>query len=278
VQGKQYSKTAWMAAVVRAAHQTLDHGSIFPDPLACRMLGSHAEASVAAVSNPEGRRASLIAAVRSRFAEDRIAACVAAGVRQAVVLGAGLDTFGLRNPYPELTVFEVDHPSTQALKQGCIKTAGLTVPETLRFVPVNFEHGSIDSRLSAAGFDRCKPACFLWLAVVVYLTLDAILKTLDFVATVPGSELVLDYFEPLENYPIDATEDRQNLIWRAKTAAELGEPFISYFQPQTILTLLTTRGFTEIEDLEARIVGSRYVNSEGISEQPGAHILRATRV
>lgn len=266
-----------MAAVVRAVHQTLDHGSVFPDPLACRILGSHAEASIAIASSPDGRRASRFAATRSRFSEDRLSMCVASGVRQAVILGAGLDTFGLRNPYPELSVFEVDHPSTQALKQGCIRVAELAVPETLRFVPLDFERQSLKSQLSAAGFDHNKSACFLWLGVVVYLTMDAILNTLDFMALVPDCELVLDYFDPPESYASDAKADRDDLARRAKIAADFGEPFISYFQPHTIAPLLTSRGFTEIEDFEARDIGARYFKPDVNSEQAGSRILRAKR-
>jgi methyltransferase (TIGR00027 family) len=67
-------------------------------------------------ADPSTRLIRLFIALRSRFAEDSLAAAVSRGVRQAVILGAGFDTFALRNPHAALglRVFEVDHPATQA--------------------------------------------------------------------------------------------------------------------------------------------------------------------
>ena len=59
-------------------------------------------------------------AVRSRYAEDRLAEAVAKGVTQYVILGAGLDTFAYRNPFPSLRVFEVDFPATQEWKRAML--------------------------------------------------------------------------------------------------------------------------------------------------------------
>jgi len=89
------SRTALAAARHRAAHQLLEHGSIFADPLAVRILGDEASnISQEAEHNPSGRRMRIFIAVRTRFAEDALAAAVERGVRQLVVLGAGLDAAG----------------------------------------------------------------------------------------------------------------------------------------------------------------------------------------
>jgi len=48
--------------------------------------------------------------VRSRYAEEQLVTAVSRGVKQYVVLGAGLDTFAYRNPYPDVLVFEIDYP------------------------------------------------------------------------------------------------------------------------------------------------------------------------
>ena len=71
----------------------------------------------------------LFIAARSRFSEDTMANCVSAGVRQVVVLGAGLDTFSLRNPFAGVHVFEVDYAATQSWKRERIKAAGLVEPQ-----------------------------------------------------------------------------------------------------------------------------------------------------
>lgn len=118
-----------------------------------------------------GLRAGLVA--RSRFAEDELARAVAAGVRQYVVLGAGLDTFAYRNSHTEigLQVFEVDHSSTQQWKQQCLSEAGIPVPETLHFVPMDFERDQLAQALTQSGLRTDQPTCFSWLGVTVYLEL-----------------------------------------------------------------------------------------------------------
>ena len=79
-------------------------------------------------------------AVRSRYVEDQLARLVAQGVTQYVVLGAGLDTFAYRNPFPSLHVLEVDFPATQQWKQQMLAEAQIAPPANLTFVPVDFEH------------------------------------------------------------------------------------------------------------------------------------------
>ena len=108
------SYTARMAAAHRAAHQELESGRVFRDPLAARILGEDAAAVIGDhLGGPaQTRQVRLYAAARSRIAEDALAAAVLTGIRQAVVLGAGLDTLGCRNPFEAqgLRVIEIDHP------------------------------------------------------------------------------------------------------------------------------------------------------------------------
>ena len=94
MQPGQPSRTAFGAAAHRAVHQVLERGRIFTDPLAMRILGADAEAAVRDAENdPSRRKLRLFIAARTRFAEDALTAAVARGVRQLVVLGAGLDTY-----------------------------------------------------------------------------------------------------------------------------------------------------------------------------------------
>jgi methyltransferase (TIGR00027 family) len=100
---KQPSRTALGAAAYRAAHQVLDGGDIFLDPMALAILGPEADVMVERISaGPGSGPLRNFMAARSRYAEDCLAAAVARGVRQIVVLGAGFDTFGLRNPHAHL--------------------------------------------------------------------------------------------------------------------------------------------------------------------------------
>src|SRR5205814_9309872 len=148
----------------------IDQPVVFADPLATRIVGREAAEVLAA--NPRHFETSPIAsylrafvAVRSRIAEDELGLAVARGVRQYVVLGAGLDTFAYRNPYPAgaVRVFEVDHPATQAWKRRALADAGIPIPPSVTYANVDFEREAIGGRLEAAGFDRHTPAFFSWL-------------------------------------------------------------------------------------------------------------------
>ena len=129
-------------------------------------------------------------AARSRYAEDRLAEAVAQGVTQYVVLGAGLDTFAYRNPFPALRVFEVDFPATQVWKRTMLEEAAIALPSNLVFVALDFEHQTLAEGLTQAGLDLQKPAFFGWLGVVPYLTLDAFRATLSVVAQMPAGSAV----------------------------------------------------------------------------------------
>ena len=146
------SKTAYRVALRRAAHQLLDVPKVLDDPVALRIVGREAAAALAAdprhfETTPIAPYLRAFMAARSRCAEDELALAVKRGVAQYVVLGAGLDTFAYRNPFSTLRVFEVDFPATQAWKQTCLADAGIVVPDSLRFVPVDFASQTIDERL-----------------------------------------------------------------------------------------------------------------------------------
>src|SRR6202035_2376343 len=110
-----------------------DTPRVFDDPVALRIIGSQAAAELASgpIGSTPGRRLRAFLVARSRFAEEHLAAAVARGVTQYVVLGAGLDTFAYRNPFPDLQVFEVDFPATQAWKRKLLDATGIAIPATL---------------------------------------------------------------------------------------------------------------------------------------------------
>ena len=198
------SRTAWGVAAHRAAHQILEQGRIFSDPLAVRILGQDAETVAReAEEHPSRRAMRIFVALRSRFAEDALAAAVERGMSQVVVLGAGLDTFAYRSTLRDrLRIFEVDHPATQAWKRELIEAAGIAIPGSLTFAPIDFEHQTLDEGLAAAGFERSRQTFFTWLGVVPYLTEEAVWSTLSFIASLPnGAHVVFDYSDPPESLP-----------------------------------------------------------------------------
>jgi methyltransferase (TIGR00027 family) len=181
----------------------------------------------------------------------------------------------LRNPHAGLRVFEVDHPATQAWKRECLVQAGLVLPDSLAFAPVDFESQTLADGLAAAGFDRTCPAFFLWLGVVPYLTHSAIASTLDFIAGIRSSEVVFGYSEPLENYP---PERRARAEMLAARVAAIGEPWISHFDPPVLTALLRAKGFNEIEDLGPAAIARRFLGADqDHPDSVGAHVIRARR-
>ena len=275
----QPSQTARGAAVYRAIHQMLEGGVIFSDPFASKILDDETRASLdETAADLSLRPMRLFIAARSRFSEDTLAACVTRGLRQVVVLGAGLDTFSLRNPYAGLglRVFEVDYPATQNWKRERLAQAGLAIPASLTFAPVDFERQSLAEGLAAAGFGADRPAFFQWLGVVPYLTREAFAATLDFISRVPDSEVVFDYAEPFDNYPI---ERRANIMAVAERAASRGEPWLSLFDPAELSKILRNKGFGFVEDLGLAELTGRFYGTlrQGITIGPGGHVLRAQR-
>ncbi|MEU6565125.1 class I SAM-dependent methyltransferase [Nocardia nova] len=268
------SRTALATARARAYHQVADRQLILTDPLAERILDTGIEEDTE-LSGTTTRPRRLFFAARSRFAEDRVAVAAAAGVRQVVILGAGLDTFAYRNPFPDLRVFEVDHPATQAWKRERLDAAGIDRPETVTFVPVDFETQYLARELAAAGFVRTDPVVFVWLGVVFYLTPEAASTTLEYIAAQAAPvDVVFDYLQPADN---DA--DRARLRERsARLAATVGEPFFSYFTPADIADRLRALGFTEIEDHAGTDLVAGYLDDPGEFAGDPPQPLRAIRI
>jgi methyltransferase (TIGR00027 family) len=252
------SRTALSVALRRAAHQLYDSPVVFQDPMAVSILGSaYAEELRRTPLRPDrpfsvALRAFLVA--RSRYAEDNLRRAVESGVRQYVLLGAGLDTFAYRNPFAGLRVFEVDHPATQQWKRELLQRNNIAIPDSIGYTPVDFEHQSLPEQLRAAGFNFQAPSFFAWLGVVPYLTLEAFRTTLSFVsAQAPGSGLTLDYGQPRSALPPLERLAHDSLASRVE---KVGEPFRLFFTPAEIAAEFSH--FHSLEDLGAAEINARY--------------------
>ena len=271
------SRTALMIARQRAAHQVLDHGSILDDPFAMRILRED-EKDVLQFANghPLASIGRLFTAARSRIAEDALSEAVERGVRQIVILGAGLDTYALRNPHSarEIRIHEVDHPATQAWKRQRLAEAQIALPPWLLFVPVDFERDDVGEKLAAAGFEQNSPAFFTWLGVVPYLTQDAIGRTLDYISSIQNSEVVFDYMEPPEAF---SEELRQLEKARTEQLKKIGERSVSRFEPAGMAAILRSHGFCAIEDFSFQEIASRFGSAvQGLAPgHAGLHVVHA---
>jgi methyltransferase (TIGR00027 family) len=284
MQEGKFSRTAQRVAIRRAAHQLLDEPRVLDDPLALRIIGSEDEAALR--SDPKedhafARAFRAFMAARSRYAEDELARAVASGVSQQrvtqyVILGAGLDTFAYRNPHPGLRVFEIDHPATQAWKREHLDAAGIPIPPSLTFVPVDFEHQTLADALASSGLNTNAPAFFSWLGVTPYLTCEACMTTLSVIARMPaGSGVVFDF--AIDPALLNAGQ-RQALDALSARVARYGEPFQLFFDPAKLQAELKALGFHRTEFLQGAQINARYFQNraDGLQVRGGlGHLMSA---
>jgi len=275
------SMTALGVARHRAAHQMLDKPLVFEDPLAMAILGPDSAIQLAAWHPlPEPRTSRYLRAfvsVRSRYSQDELALAVERGVQQCVILGAGLDTFAYRNPYPGLRVFEVDHPATQERKRAQLQSSGISIPDSLSFVPVDFERETFVDGLGRAGFRPKVPAFFSWLGVVPYLAVETTLETLRLIASLaPLNTLVFDYPEPRESL---SEQHRAAFDRLTSRVAAAGEPLKGFFVPAELKAQLHGMGFDSLEDLHAEAINARFFagRDDGLRVAGLAHLVCARR-
>lgn len=250
------SRTALRVAHRRAVHQVLDQPCVLTDPVAIPLLGPEFGYDSSREMHPIARAFRAFMAVRSRYAEDRLAASLAEGVEQYVILGAGLDTFAYRNPFPHLRVFEVDFPATQEWKRSLLAAASIVPPANLTFVPLDFEHKTLAAGLAGAGFDGTRPAFFGWLGVVPYLTLPAFRATLETIAALPaGTAVSFDYGVSPHSMSI---LHRMAFHALAGRVAKAGEPFRLLFAPEQLDAEIIRAGFRRFEQLGAEELNGLY--------------------
>jgi methyltransferase (TIGR00027 family) len=262
------SRTALGVAIRRAAHQLADQPPVLDDPIALRLVGGDFADKMERAMHPVGRDARAYMAVRSRYVEEQLAEFTARGGAQYVVLGAGLDTFAYRNPYPALRVLEADLAASQKAKRRMLARAGIAVPPSLSYAALDLEHHTLAEDLARAGLDARRPAFFGWMGVAPYLTLEAFRSTLRTIAQMPaGSGVGFDY---------TVAPERLNAVGRvafervSERVAAAGEPFRLFFTPETMEAELRGAGFTRFEQLDYEQLNERYFRerADGLKLSP----------
>ncbi|HUW35875.1 MAG TPA: class I SAM-dependent methyltransferase [Rhodocyclaceae bacterium] len=255
---REPSRTALATAYLRAAHQLLDATPpILDDPVAVRLLGAGAAERIRAAAGhyrtPGALALRAHVVLRSRFAEDRLAAAVGRGVSQYLILGAGFDTFALRQPAwaQSLRIFEIDQPATQAAKRARLSESGLAMPANAAFADIDFERESLRAGLHRQRISSQTKTFFSWLGVTMYLSEAAIDAALQTMASFPsGSEVVLTFLQP--SGPAAAASPLADRV------AGIGEPFVSRFEPDALREKLLAAGFTQVAFLSSEEAGARY--------------------
>jgi methyltransferase (TIGR00027 family) len=276
------SVTAQRVAMRRAAHQLLDDPKVFDDPVALRIIGRESASALQAdpyqfEATPLSPYLRAFVAARSQYAEDELSLGVRRGVRQFVILGAGLDTFAYRNPYPEsvLHVFEVDHPTTQTWKRARLEEVGITLPGNLTFAPVDFETQTLEEGLRSAGYNLDKGTFFSWLGVTEYLTTEAVMVALRFIASAKvGSGVVFDY---MISPSLLTSARRSRLDALSRRVASAGEPWQAFFDPEVLTKDLRAMGFGYVEDRGPEEINARYFKNRKDGLQVGSlsHLMKA---
>ena len=263
----QRSRTSDWVALLRALYSEAPPDlAVIDDPLAASLLPNGLRRLARWTARlPFGARAahralgalslglSFDVPLRSAAIDDVVRRVVAAGARQLVLLGAGLDARAWRMPELEqVTVFELDHRSTSAYKQ---ESVGELAPLAQRVchIGIDFEVERIDAALIAAGFDSTRESCWIWEGVSMYLSRSAIEATLGVIAELscPASTLVMTYIPP--DYGPSALK-----AVAGRLAHLLGEPVLGEIEPREIESALSSLGFDVKSDDAAPDWARRY--------------------
>ncbi|MFC9515818.1 class I SAM-dependent methyltransferase [Nocardiaceae bacterium NPDC056970] len=186
-----------MSAAARAAHAIADSPPhLIVDDTArqiCAAAGSPSplDFHLAHPGEPVLAAARLSAVTRSAYTERLLQA---SGIRQYVLLGAGLDTSAWRMP-ASCTVWHVDLPGVLAWRSSLLERAD--VPDRGVSVPADLSADDPVAELVHAGLHTDEPTFVSWLGVSMYLDADAVQQTFASLGTLaPSSELVFDHIVP----------------------------------------------------------------------------------
>lgn len=266
----QPSRTAVQNALFRALEARRPaSGRVADDPLAIRFLTPEFRLLAGLARVPAARRlieefidhrwpcvrGGVIA--RTRLIDEKVMAELPR-VRQAVILGAGFDSRAYRlPPMRQVTVFEVDHPATQAAKRRVVRRGAGERAGQVRFVPVVFGTDDPAGKLAGSGFEPGAATLVLWEGVTNYLDPAAVDATFRFLATAvgPGSPVVFTY---VDRGVIDGTARFEGAQTTLRAVRRVGEPFTFGLDPAEVAGYLAERGFrlewdTAVSDAAARL-------------------------
>ena len=258
------SSTAFRAAILRAVHQLIDEEpKILDDPVVLRLLDASTLDHIRL--NPDKFRTPRMTALRShivmrsRYTEDCLAEATHNGVRQYLILGAGLDTFPYRQPHwaGALHIFEVDHSASQLSKRERLTMAGIEAPSNVELIALDFETTSLRDCLRKSSFDFEKPAFLSWLGVTMYLSTDAIDAVFRFVSSLPrSSEIVFTFASPAST--VNGKGSEPFIAPFTTWAAAHGEPWRTRFEPSDLAHRLHALGFSTVSFLSGSEANTRY--------------------
>ncbi len=277
---RRASKTAEVVAAVRAAHLLYDFPVVFHDPYAIdltsrmwRFFARHhlayrfvAEYLLKALRPVRGQILG-----RARYCDELLERAIQGGIRQCVIVGAGLDSLAIRRPdlAKMLTIYELDHPRSQETKRQRLASIVAATPTNLVYVPVDFEHSTVVQALNTTSYQLQAPAFFSWLGTTLYLSEEAVIATLADIAAhaATGSEVLVDY--SLSEHLLSGI-DREELIALKKFVVRLGEPFRANFTPDDLEAKVKKLGYRILEHLSYEDQRRRFFSGRPDDLRPSA--------
>jgi methyltransferase (TIGR00027 family) len=275
----------------RSYHSQFDNSKIFDDYLAYQFLteeeyagfNNHflmafkSGASALGSSFPNDKTAlawiiqhwsplSLVVS-RSRYAEDMLEEAIKMGVKQYVILGAGMDTFAFRRKdlLGTIKVFEVDHPQTQDLKRSRLDKLCVELPKELHFVPLDFKSDNFATLMNNSNYSLDEITFYSLLGVTPYLTQEEFFSTLRSIKelSMSGSEIVFDYCDK------NALLIKEGSLNRAQAGImsikEAGKHNITAFDSSNLSEEIYSIGYSLCEHLSPLDIENRYFKNRNDS-------------
>jgi methyltransferase (TIGR00027 family) len=208
-----------------------------------------------------GSRTFFYITARTKYIDQVLAQEAAAGLKQVIILGTGLDSrpYRFRRQYPGLRFFEVDLPATLAYKQQQVEAALGSKPAGVTYVAVDFDKDDLGQTLARAGYQADRRTLFIWEGVTYYLQEAGVRATLGLVAkgAQPGSRLVFDYLlqEALDRINSGDADGRAGTAARARH----GEPFLFGIKHGHSRGFLAQSGLVLVEELGSQQMVSRFL-------------------
>ena len=171
---QEVSGTAFVVAEYRAEENRASR-PIYHDPVVGLFLSEASRQAAERISSRFPAAKDMVK-TRTRYFDDRLDAEIAAGVRQVVILGAGLDTRAVRKPSSGVRYFEIDDPATMELKRSCYQDARIDAGVTL--ISGNYVTDGLVYLLESNGFEFDVPTYFIWEGNVMYMPLATDKRTM----------------------------------------------------------------------------------------------------
>lgn len=199
---------------------------------------------------------------RTRYIDEALTAALEKGIRQLVILGAGIDTRAYRLPgVVQMQVFELDLPRVQKMKQVRLAKHLGQVPGNVHFVPIDFEEQDIAAVMNSSGFDVAKPAFYVWEAVTQYLTAESVAKVLRFIGSnAEGSRVAFTY---VLRWIIEHPERDPEAMALMKLSKMKMAPFIFGLEPAEMPDYLKAFHLGVIEDVGAEYFQENWLEPMG---------------